>query len=207
MRPELPTVPLEAGAGPENPPCPACGEPLFPWIELPVESGLSHRCEACGLGVLSRTGTAADAVSDLERGADDEGAIVYENRASLQARFTGGAWSGIGTDRAYRFTPDSIRRLVANRDQVVDSSKWMPGAGILRMWQSGINMFTFGHNLALGRFGRAHETPARKPWRRRLDTFITVVLAVPSMVFAIPFELLAGLVGRGGVYRIRLTVL
>lgn len=206
MRTELPTVPLEAGAGPDNPPCPACGEPLFAWVELPVESGLSHRCEACGLGVLSRTGTTADALADLDRGATEAG-IVFENRASLQSSATGGAWSGIGTDRAYRFTPESIRRLVAERDQVVDSRKWMPGAGIMRMWQSGINMFTFGHNLALGRFGSAHPTPARKPWRRRLDAFITVALAIPSMVFAIPIELLGGLLGRGGVYRVRLKVL
>ena len=83
----------------------------------------------------------------------------------------------------------------------------MPGAGILSMWQSGINMFTFGHNLALGRFGRAHATHARKPWRRKLDIFITVALAVPSMLFAIPIELIGGLFGRGGSYRIRLRVL
>lgn len=207
MRPDLPTVPLEAGAGPDNPPCPACGEPLFVWVELPVESGLAHRCEACGLGVLSRTGTTADAIADLERGADTDGEIVFENKASLQSVLTGGAWSGIGTDRAYRFTPESIRRLVAVRDQVVDRSTWMPGVGILSMWQSGINMFTFGHNLALARFGRAHATHAGKPWRRRLDVFITVALAVPSMLFAIPIELTGGLFGRGGCYRIRLRVL
>ncbi len=207
MRPELPTVPLEAGAGPDNPPCPACGEPLFLWVELPVDSGLAHRCEACGLGVLSRTGTATDALADLERGATGDGEIVYENKASLQALFTGGAWSGVGTGRAYRFTPESIRRLVSSRDQLVDNARWRPGVGILLMWQSGINMFTFGHNLALGRFGRAHATPARKSWRRSLDAFITVALAIPSILFAVPIELLGGLLGRGGVYLIRLKVL
>lgn len=207
MRSDLPTVPLEAGAGLDHPPCPACGEPLFVWVELPVESGLAHRCEACGLGVLSKTGTTAEAIADLERGAGADREIVYENKASLQSIFTGGAWSGIGTDRAYRFTPESIRRLVSSRDQVLDYSEWMPGAGILSMWQSGINMFTFGHNLALERFGRAHATPAHKAWRRKLDMFITVVLAIPSMLFAVPIELLGGLFRRGGVYRIRLKVL
>ena len=207
MRPDLPTVPLEAGAGPDNPPCPVCGEPLFVWTELPVETGLAHRCEACGLGVLSRTGTTADALADFDRGAISDGEFVYENRVSFQAKLTGGAWSGIGTDRAYRFTPESVRQLVAARDQVVDGATWMPGAGILRMWQSGINMFTFGHNLALGRSGRALATPARKAWRRRLDVFITVAVALPSMLFAVPIELLAGLFGRGGVYRIRVKLL
>ena len=83
----------------------------------------------------------------------------------------------------------------------------MPGAGILSMWQSGINMFTFGHNLALGGFGKAVATPARKPWRESLDLFITVVLAVPSMLFAIPIELIGGLFRRGGAYRVRFKVL
>jgi hypothetical protein len=207
MRPDLPTVPLEAGAGPENPPCPACGEPLFAWVELPVETGLAHRCEACGLGVLGRTGTTGDALADLDHDSGEDGAIIFENRASLQSLLTGGAWSGLGTDRAYRFTPESIVRLVSNRDQVLDSSRWLPGTGILMMWQSGINMFTFGHNLALGRFGRARATPSRKAWRRRLDAFITVVLAVPSMLFAVPVELIGGLIGRGGASRIRLKVL
>lgn len=157
--------------------------------------------------MLSRTGTTANAIADLERGTGKDGTIVFENKASLQSAVTGGAWSGVGTDRAYRFTPKSIRRLVSSRDQVVDSTRWMPGTGILLMWQSGINMFTFGHNVALGAFDRAHATPARRPWRRRLDAFITVVLAIPSMLFAIPIELIGGLLRRGGSYRIRLKIL
>jgi predicted RNA-binding Zn-ribbon protein involved in translation (DUF1610 family) len=207
MRTDLPTVPLEAGAGPDHPPCPACGEPVFVWVELPVETGLAHRCEACGLGVLSRTGGAAEALADLERDAAGDGSVTFENKASLQAFITGGAWSGLGTDRAYRFTPESIRRLVATRDQLVDRVSWQPGTGILDMWQSGINMFTFGHNLALGRFGNATATPARKPWQRFLDRFITVVLAVPAMLFAVPIELIGGLFRHGGSYRVDFKVL
>ena len=34
-----PVVPLEAGAGPENPPCPACGEPLFGWLAAQARPG------------------------------------------------------------------------------------------------------------------------------------------------------------------------
>jgi ABC-type Fe3+ transport system permease subunit len=68
-------------------------------------------------------------------------------------------------------------------------------------------MFTFGHNLALGVFGKALATPARKPWREWLDRFITVVLAVPSMLFAVPIELIGGLFRRGGSYRVKFKVL
>jgi hypothetical protein len=176
-------------------------------VELPVESGLAHRCEACGLGVLSRTGSTADAIADLERDVADDGSVVFENKASLQAFVTGGAWSGLGTGHAYRFTPEAIRRLVATRDQLVDEIHWQPGEGILSMWQSGINMFTFGHNLALGRLDRALATPARKPWQRYLDRFITVVLAVPAMLFAVPVELIGGLFRHGASYRVKFKVL
>ena len=205
--PDLPRVPLEAGASPDNPPCPACGEPLFPWVGLPVGTGMAHRCEACGLGALSRTGVTADALADLDRGRAEDGRIACSNRASLQAMITGGAWSGLGTDRAYRFTPESLRRLVSNRDQVVSGSRWMPGTSIATMWQSGINMFTFGHNVALGAFGRAVKVPARRGWQRALDGFISVVLAVPAIVIAVPAELVGALFRRGGSYRVKLEVL
>ena len=48
-----PVVPLEAGAGPDNPPCPACGEPLFGWLAEQERLGAPvRRCESCGLGVV-----------------------------------------------------------------------------------------------------------------------------------------------------------
>ncbi|MGK2933221.1 MAG: hypothetical protein ACSLFD_10730 [Solirubrobacterales bacterium] len=205
--PDLPQVPLEAGASPDNPPCPACGEPLFPWVGLPVGTGMAHRCEACGLGVLSRTGTTTDALAYLDRGSDGDGNVIFSNRASFQAMLTGGAWSGLGTERAYRFTPEALRRLVSNRDQVVAGSRWRPGAGIATMWQSGINMFTFGHNVALASFGRAVKLPARRGWQRSLDAFISVVLAIPAIVVAVPAELVGALFRRGGSYRVKLELL
>lgn len=207
METDLPRVPLEAGLSPDNPPCPACGEPLFPWVGLPVGTGMAHRCEACGLGTLTRTGQTADALADLDRDRAGDGSYTFENRLSLQASFTGGAWSGLGTERAYRFTSNSIRDLVSNRDQIVKSMRWMPLAGLATTWQSGINMFTFGHNVALGAFGRALKIPARKGWQRALDAFISVVLAIPAMVIAVPVELIGGLVKRGGKYRVTLEVL
>lgn len=207
MKPDLPTVPLEAGLSPENPPCPACGEPIFNWLLLPVESGIAHRCEACGLGVLRGTATTAEVLADFDRGEGEDGWFVYLNRESLQASFSGGAWSGLGTDRDFRYCPEAIRRLVSVRDQVVKRSRWLPGKGILTMWQSGINMFTFGHNLASGRIGSAAATPATKPWQRSLDLFITVTVALPVLIFAVPLELIGGLVRRGGAYRLQLEVL
>ncbi len=221
MRPDLPHVPLEAGAGPDNPPCPACGEPLFPWVGMPVGTGTAHRCEACGLGVLILhdaparpdldaafdPGTTADALKALDGELDDDGSLLFQNRNSFQASMTGGAWSGLGTDRPYAFTPDALRDLVANRDQVVTRVRWLPGTGIARMWQSGINMFTFGQNVALGGLGRAFAVPARRRWQRGLDWFISIALAIPAIVVAVPLELLGGLFRRGGAYRAHFQVL
>ncbi len=53
-----------------------------------------------------------------------------------------------------------MRRLVANRDQVVVSARWAPGAGIAAMWQTVLNGFTFGRNVALGALGRGTAVPA-----------------------------------------------
>lgn len=168
---------------------------------------MAHRCEACGLGALSRTGTTSDALADLDRARNDNGTFTFTNRASLGAILTSGAWSGLGTDRAYRFTPESLKRLVSSRDQAVSGSRWRPMAGFAAMWQSGMNMFTFGHNVALGAFGRAVKIPARRGWQRGLDAFISVVLAIPAMVIAIPLELVGAVFRRGGEYRITLEVL
>jgi hypothetical protein len=96
---------------------------------------------------------------------------------------------------------------VANRDQVVSSSRWRPGTGIALMWQSGINMFTFGHNVALSAFGRGVKVPARRGWQRKLDGFISIVLAIPAMVIAVPAELVGALIRRGGAYRVKVEVL
>src|SRR5260221_4728001 len=68
-----PVVPLEAGAGPDNPPCPACGEPLFGWIdERPGLAGPVSRCESCGLGVVGDPGTGEEALRELDRLRDEQ---------------------------------------------------------------------------------------------------------------------------------------
>ena len=56
-------------------------------------------------------------------------------------------------------------------------------------------------------FGKARPTRAREPWQRGLDAFISVALAIPAMVIALPLELLAGLFRRGGRYKVQFQVL
>ena len=202
-----PVVPLKAGAGPENPPCPSCGEPLFGWIDArPGLAGPVSRCESCGLGVAGAPGDAADALRALDGFREGE-MISIPNRAGFSAWIGGAGWAGLEPGERYLFTPESVRRLVANRDQVVKSVRWRPGAGIAAMWQTVLNGFTFGHNVASGALGRGPATPAKEPWQRRLDALICVVVAIPAMLAAAPMELLAALCRRGGALALKLELI
>jgi hypothetical protein len=200
-------VPLEAGLGPSNPPCPACGEPLFGWTTARDEP--VRRCEACGLAVIGEPGERGDVLAELEhhrvQGGDD---LRYRmpNRASFQAWLGGGAWAPIASGTTYLFTREAVRRLVSDRDQVLSGSSWRPGAGVATMWATLVNTFTFGRNTGLAAFGRGVAEPAAKPWQRRLDAFINVVTAPVVLPVALVFEAIAAVAGRGGAMELRLRL-
>jgi hypothetical protein len=204
---QIPVVPLEAGAGPANPPCPACGEPLFGWIDLRAGlAGPVRRCESCGLGVVAEPGDAADALRALDPLTEGETVRIVD-RAGFSAWIGGAGWPGLEPGVRYHFTAEAVRRLAAGRDQVVTSVRWAPGAGIATMWQTVLNGFTFGRNVALGALGRAQATHAERRWQRRMDIWISVVVAVPAMLFALPIELVAAAFRRGAVLKLRLGLL
>ncbi|HEX6753942.1 MAG TPA: hypothetical protein VF093_10210 [Solirubrobacterales bacterium] len=206
-RRRTPVVPLEAGAGPENPPCPACGEPLFGWIDArPGLAGPVSRCESCGLGAVGAAGGAEEALEALDRVRDGE-TIRIANRAGFSAWIGGAGWAGLEPSSRYLFTPESVRRLVASRDQVVSGARWSPGSGIATMWQTVLNGFTFGRNLAIARLGHAEAVHAERPWQRRLDALITLVVAIPALLAAVPIELLAAATSRGSVTTLRVELL
>jgi len=201
-------VPLEAGAGPENPPCPACGEPLFGWIgEKPGLPGPVRRCESCGLGVVGDPGGPEEALRELDTLRQENGALRIVNRGSFAAALGNAGWSGLRPKAKYLFTLESVRRLVAHRDQVVKSRRWLPGAGLAATWQTLLNSVTFGHDVALGALRGEPSMPAPEPWQRRIDALASVVLAIPALLVAIPVELAGGLLRRGAVYSLRTELL
>jgi hypothetical protein len=196
-----PVVPLEAGAGPDNPPCPACGEPLFGWIDArPGLAGPVSRCESCGLGAIGGPGDTAEALHKLDRIAAD--GLRIHGRDSFSAWIGGAGWAGLAPGVRYLFTVEAVRRLVANRDQVVKRARWSPAAGVATMWQTLLNSATFGRNVALG-----PSVQAGKPWQRRIDWLTTVVLAIPAMVIALPLELLGAALRRGSATNLELKLL
>ncbi|MDX6635712.1 MAG: hypothetical protein QOF06_1915 [Solirubrobacterales bacterium] len=199
-------VPLEAGAGPENPPCPACGEPLFGWIaQKRGLAGPVRRCESCGLAVVGDAAGAEEALHELDRLRDGE-TIRVENRASFACSLGGAGWAGLQPQARHLFTVEAIRRLIARRDQVVKSSRWRPGASLAATWQTLLNSVTFGHNIALGALRGVPSRPASKPWQRRIDALASVVLAIPALFVAIPVELAGGSSRRGAVISVRVEL-
>jgi hypothetical protein len=201
-----PVVPLEAGAGPENPPCPACGEPLFGWLSpQPGLRGAVRRCESCGLGVVGADGEAEEALRELGRLGGESPRIA--NRASYAASLGSAGWAGLEPGVRYLFTLEATRRLVARRDQVVKARRWAPGASLAATWQTMLNSVTFGHNVALAALGRGEAAKAKHRWQRRIDGLASIVLAIPALIVALPIELAGGLSGRGAVLSLRLELL
>lgn len=199
-------VPLEAGAGPENPPCPACGEPLFGWIaHRPGLAGPVRRCESCGLGVVGEPEGSEAALRELDRLRDGE-TIRIENRAGYACSLGGAGWSGLRPEAGYLFTLEAVRRLIARRDQIVKRRRWLPLASLAVTWQTLLNSVTFGRNVALGALRGRPAVPAPEPWQRRIDALASVVLAIPALAIAIPVELAAGLFRRGAVISVRIEL-
>jgi hypothetical protein len=203
---QTPVVPLEAGAGPENPPCPACGEPLFGWLAArPGLRGAVRRCESCGLGLAGEPRGPEEALRELDRLGRD--GVQIANRASFAAALGSAGWAGLEPGAHYLFTVESVRRLVARRDQVVKSRRWAPAASLAATWQTLLNSVTFGHNVALAALGHGEAAKASERWQRQIDALASLVLAIPALAIAIPIELAGGLTGRGAVITLRLDLL
>ena len=203
-----PVVPLEAGASPDNPPCPACEEPLFGWLApQPGLAGAVSRCESCGLGVVGGEPDPQEALQELDRLRDGE-CLRIANRTSFAAALGSAGWAGLAPGSRYLFTTESVRRLIARRDQVVASCRWLPGASIMSTWGTLLNSVTFGHNVALAALGGgAIAAPAAKRWQRRIDALASIVLAIPAMLIALPIELAGGIFRRGAILRVRSQLL
>src|SRR4051794_18734840 len=205
-RQRTPVVPLEAGAGPENPPCPACGEPLFGWIGQKAGlSGPVRRCESCGLGIVGNPAGAEAALHDLDS-LRQEDTLRIENRGSTACSLGGAGWAGLRPGSRHLFTVEAVRRLVAQRDQIVKATRWRPLASLASTWQTLLNSVTFGRNVALGALRSVPSHPAAKPWQRQIDALASIVLALPALVVAIPVELVGGLSRRGAVISLRLEL-
>jgi hypothetical protein len=205
-------VTLDQGAGPETPRCPACGEPLFVWIETegygPREDQVIDRCENCGLvlvrGDLPSPDDAAERLLATAEHRDGGVAFRAANAASLQAWLGAENWAALRPGgHALEPTPRAASLLLARRDLEVRSIRHLVGPGMASMWQTLLNLLTFHRDFASdATSGRLRPGTGRGRAAFWTDAVVTVLAAVPTAVIAVLLEGGAVLARRGGVIEI-----
>ncbi len=192
-------------------PCPACGATLYGWTAAhdPLHRGrkvVLDRCESCGLAVTRRR-EPPDAEAEIHALIDtNDGGIVEivaPNRRSFQGSLGGGQWAGLEPElHRLHLTPDALKLLLAEQGlELSDVGTPFRNRSFALMWQTVVNAFTYRDNFV--RNARAGRIPEPETGRERflywLDWTVTVLVAVPAAMFALPLELLGTAFARGGV--------
>jgi len=196
---------------PAHYPCPACGRKLYGWSAAhdPLHRGrkiVLDRCESCGL-VVTRRSEPPDAGAEIhaliERNESGTVEVVAPNRRSFQGGLGGAQWAGLEPElRRLHLTPESLRLLLAGQGlEVAEIGTPFRNRAFMLMWQTVVNAFTYRDNFVRNR--RAGRLPGPETGRDRflygLDWVVSVLVAVPAAMFALPLELLATVFARGGV--------
>jgi hypothetical protein len=201
-------VSLGQGADPSAAPCPACGEPLFVWLEISTkrvrEDQLIDRCENCGLAVARDSVPSPDEAADaLLEGGERRGeriAVRADNAASLQAWLGAENWAALRDINEIKPTPRAASLLLARRGLEVRRVRHLAGPGMASMWQTLLNLLTFHRDFASRaasrRLGPSTGRGLAAFW---IDAVVTVLAAVPTAILAVLLEGGAVLARRGGV--------
>jgi hypothetical protein len=207
-----PVVSLEQGARADAPRCPACGQPLFVWIETrgygSAEDQIVDRCENCGLAVArDAVPTTERAIEELLRGSSesDQGVTVRAaNAASLQAWLGAENWAAFRPgDSRVKPTPRAAGLLLGKKGLLVTRVRYPAATGIAAMWQTLLNLLTFHRDFAVEALsGRLRPRTGRGRGAFALDAVITVLAAIPAAIIAVLLEGGAVLARRGGVIEI-----
>ena len=205
-------VSLEQGADAETPRCPACGEPLFVWIETigygQREDQVIDRCENCGLVVVRGAVPTPDhAVDRLLSGAkerDGRVAIRVANAASLQAWLGAENWGALRPGgHGIEPTPRAASLLLARRGLEIRRIRHLAGPGMAAMWQTLLNLLTFHRDFASEAVsGRLRPGTGRGLGAFSTDVVVTVLAAIPTALLAVLLEGGAIAARRGGVIEI-----
>jgi hypothetical protein len=215
-----PAVSLEGAATADAARCPACGEPLFVWLEIhmtrvapvgppshegPREDEVVDRCENCGLAVpRNDVPSAEEAVDQLIAGASEsEGGVTIRvpNASSLQAWLGAENWAALRpSEHAIKLTPHAAQLLLRGRGYEVGRARHLAAAGMASMWQTLLNLLTFHRDFAVEALaGRLRPGTGRGRAAYAVDVAVTVLAAVPTAILAVLLEGGAVLVRRGGV--------
>jgi hypothetical protein len=191
-------VSLDEGAAPGGSRCPACGEPLYVWVEAEGygarEDQVIDRCENCGLVVRAgAVPTPEEAAEHLGRRADNPG--------SLQAWLGAENWAALRPEsRSVKPTPRAASMLLARRGFEVRRVRHLMRPGIASMWQTLLNLLTFHRDFAAeAASGRLRPGSGRGRAAFWIDAIVTVLAAIPTAIIAVLLESGAVLARRGGV--------
>lgn len=198
-------------------PCPACGHTLFAWTAAhdPLDRGTKivlDRCESCGLAV-TRAKSPPEVEPEINRlitsGAESEGdavELVAPNRRSFQGGLGGAQWAGLEPElHRLHLTPEALKPLLAK--QGLQLREWrtpFSNRSYGLAWQTVVNAFTYRDNfLRNARSGQLGDSRGPKQaflyW---MDMIVTILVAIPAAMFALPMELLATVAKRGGVIEV-----
>jgi hypothetical protein len=216
-------VSLEQGAGAATARCPACGQPLFVWVETTtnrvapdgapsrngvVEDQVIDRCENCGLAVARDSVPSPDhAIDELlldQPQTDRTGArprlsgertvIRADNAASLQAWLGAENWAALRPG-GHRIhpTPRAASLLLARHGLDVRRVRHLLRPGMAGMWQTLLNLLTFHRDFA----SQAASRRLRPGMGRSRAAFWTD--AVVTVLAAIPTAIIAVVLETGAV--------
>lgn len=205
-------VSLDQGAATDATRCPACGEPLFVWLETlgygAREDQVIDRCENCGLAVARDSVPSPDKATDAllfgreERG--DRVAIRAENAASLQAWLGAENWAALRPGgHGIKPTPRAASLLLARRGLDVRRVRHLARAGMASMWQTLLNLLTFHRDFASEAVsGRLRPGTGRGRGAFWVDVAVTVLAAIPTAIIAVVLEGAAVIARHGGVIEV-----
>jgi hypothetical protein len=206
-------VSLEEGAGPDAARCPACGEPLFVWLETsgfgPREDQVVDRCENCGLAVVREAVPSPErAVEELLAGGPPQnGRITFRapNASSLQAWLGAENWAALRPgDSIIKPTPKAVGLLLGRRGLEPRRTRHLARAGMASMWQTLLNLLTFHRDFAseaaAGRLRPGSGVRGRGAFW--IDVAVSVLAAVPTAIIAVVLEAGAVLARHGGVIEV-----
>jgi hypothetical protein len=205
-----PTVSLEEGAAPGGARCPACGKPLFVWVETegwgPREDQVVDRCENCGLVVDRDSVPDAEAAVAQLLGSSGNGRNVFRapSAVSLQAWLGAENWAALRPgERTVKPSPRAVELLLGKRGLRVERIRQLASPGIASMWQTLLNLITFHRDFATEAFsGRLKPDGGRGRAAYAIDVMVTLLAAIPTAILAVLLEGGALAVRRGGVIEV-----
>jgi hypothetical protein len=206
-------VSLEEGASPGAARCPACGRPLFVWLETEGygarEDQVIDRCENCGL-VAARDAVPSPehAVDALLLGREESGstvAIRVDNATSLQAWLGAENWAALRPGGSgIKPTPRAAQLLLSRRGLEVRRIRHLIRPGTASMWQTLLNLLTFHRDFASeAASGRLRPGTGRGLAAFWIDAAVTVLAAIPTAIIAVLLESGAVLARRGGAIEVQ----